>query len=43
MRNKLMAVACDVGVLFWDGLSTGTSNMRGLLSEARKPCRLYNY
>tara|TARA_R110002126_G_scaffold93585_7_gene221641 strand:- start:4841 stop:5326 length:486 start_codon:yes stop_codon:yes gene_type:complete len=43
MRNEDMAVSCNVGVLFWDGSSTGTGNMLSLLNKYNKPCRAYFY
>lgn len=43
MRNEDMAISCDVGVLFWDGSSTGTGNMLSLLTKYNKPCRAYFY
>lgn len=43
MRNEDMAISCDVGVLFWDGYSTGTADMKTRLDKHGKPCRIVEY
>ncbi len=43
MRNKDMAIACDVGVIFWDTQSSGTYNMINLLETHEKPMRVFDY
>lgn len=36
-RNREMAEACDAGLVFWDGSSSGTANMIANLCALRKP------
>ena len=43
LRNKQMADVCDAAVLFWDGVSSGTLNMRGLIEDNNKPLRTVMY
>lgn len=43
MRNIDMAIACDVGVIFWDTQSSGTYNMIYLLEIYEKPMRAFDY
>ena len=37
MRNEEMAVAGDAGILVWDGISTGTVDMKKRLLAKGKP------
>lgn len=36
-RNREMAEACDAGLVFWDGKSSGSANMIANLCALRKP------
>ena len=43
MRNEDMAIECNVGVVFWDGYSTGTEDMIKRLNKHKKSMRTFNY
>ena len=43
MRNEDMADFCDVGVLFWDGVSTGTKDMLDRLNRRGKRAHVEEY
>ena len=43
MRNEDMAVECDVGVVFWDGYSTGTEDMIKRLNNHKKSMKTFSY
>lgn len=40
IRNRKMAQACALGLIFWDGESRGTKNMIDLLHEFKRPYRV---
>jgi len=41
-RNTDMVKACEEGVAFWDGQSTGTKDTIKKLKKAKKPCKIYS-
>ena len=43
IRNELMAQACTNAILFWDGKSRGTHNMKTMLTKYNKPFNTYTY
>lgn len=42
MRNREMAEVADAGLVFWDGLSKGTKNMKDNLHRRKKPVYVIN-
>jgi hypothetical protein len=42
-RNQEMADYADGAVLFWDGKSTGTLDMRRRMRKSGKSCAVYNF
>jgi len=41
IRNKDMAIYCDLAIIFWDGVSAGTKNMIEQMEKVKKPYILY--
>lgn len=43
IRNREMAVECDIGIGFYDGKSRGTGNMISTMNKLGKPCYVFKY
>ena len=43
IRNRQMAVFADSAILFWDGVSRGTKNMKDNMDKLNKPYRICYY
>jgi hypothetical protein len=42
-RNTIMVIKSDIGVIVWDGVSTGTKDTINKLKKAGKPCYVFDY
>ena len=41
MRNRAMAEYADAALVFWDGKSTGSTNMAAWMNALGKPCQVF--